>query len=107
MEFHSYFSDDSAQNAATTFEHMKKFIHWIYDNNFSIKYDIIYDTTNGCSKQYRCANATWRLYVFVFTYRVVIDTRINATGYVRRKIDDINRADNTYSKQKMCIIGTG
>ena len=27
MDFHSNFSADSAQNAATTFEHMKKSIH--------------------------------------------------------------------------------
>ena len=27
INFHSNFSDDSAHNAAATFEHMKKFIH--------------------------------------------------------------------------------
>ena len=26
--------DKSAHNAATTFEHMKKLIHWMYNNNF-------------------------------------------------------------------------
>ena len=31
MEFHSHFSDDSAHNAATTCEHMKTFIHWMYE----------------------------------------------------------------------------
>ena len=44
MYFHSHFSDDSAENVATTFEHMKKFIHWMYENNFLIKDAIIYDT---------------------------------------------------------------
>ena len=46
MVFHSYFSDDSAQNAATRFYHMKNFIHWMHDNNLFIKYGIIYDTTD-------------------------------------------------------------
>ena len=32
MDFHSKFSDNSDQNAATTLENMKNFIHWIYDN---------------------------------------------------------------------------
>ena len=27
MDFYSHFSDDSTQNEATTFEHMKDFIH--------------------------------------------------------------------------------
>ena len=31
MAFHSHFSYDSTQKAATTFEHMKKLIHWMYD----------------------------------------------------------------------------
>ena len=55
-EFQSHFSDGFAQNAATTFEHTKKFIHWMYDNKLFIKGGIIYDTTDGCRIQYRCAN---------------------------------------------------
>ena len=43
MEFHPYiFSDDSIQNAATTCEHMKKFIYWMYEDFFR-KDGIIYD----------------------------------------------------------------
>ena len=50
MDFHSQFSDDSAQNAATTCEHMKKFIHCVYENNLFIKDGLIYNTTYVCSK---------------------------------------------------------
>ena len=59
MDFHSNFPDESDQNVATTFEHMKRFIQWMYDNKFVIKDGIIYDTTDGCSKKYRCENAMW------------------------------------------------
>ena len=45
MNFHSHFSDYSAHNSATTFDHMKKFIHWMYEGIFFIKDGIIYDTT--------------------------------------------------------------
>ena len=44
MDFHSHFSDDSDQNAATTFENMKEFIHWMYENKLFINDGIIYDT---------------------------------------------------------------
>ena len=73
MDFHSHFLDDSANNTAKIFEHTIKFIQWMYENNLFIKDGIIYDTTYGCSKQYRCENATWLLYVFEFAYRVIID----------------------------------
>ena len=52
MDFHSNVSDVSAQSAATTFERIKKFIHWMYENSLFIKDGIIYDNTNGFSKQY-------------------------------------------------------
>ena len=72
MYFHSHFSDDSAHNAATTFENMKKFIHWMNENNLFIKDVIIYDTTGGFRKQYRFENEIWLLSVLEFTYRVII-----------------------------------
>ena len=50
-DFHSCFSDDYAQNAGTTFEHMKKFIHCMYNIKFTVRDGIIYDTKDECSKQ--------------------------------------------------------
>ena len=90
MNFHSHFSYDFSQNPATTFEHMKKFIHWMYKENVSIKYGIIYDTTDVYTKQYRCENALWILSVLSFTYRVIIDRCINYPGCGRIKLDVIN-----------------
>ena len=37
IDSHSHFPDDSAQNVATTFEHTKECIHWMYENNLCIK----------------------------------------------------------------------
>ena len=34
MDFHSKFSYDSAYNTATTYEHMKRFSQWMYEENF-------------------------------------------------------------------------
>ena len=56
MDFQSHFSDDSTQNSDTKFYHMKKIIHWMYENKLFINNGIIYDTTYGCRKQYMCVN---------------------------------------------------
>ena len=98
MDFHSLFSDFSAQNAATTIEQMKEFIYWMYYNNFLIMYVIIYDTTYGCSKQHIFENKMRILYVLKFTYRVIIDIWTNDIGHGRIKIDDINWYEKSYLK---------
>ena len=54
MEIHSKISDDSAQNSATTCEHMKNSIHWMYEDIYFIKGVIIYDNKDVCKKQYIC-----------------------------------------------------
>ena len=106
MDFHSHFSDNFAQNSATAFENMKVFIYWIYENNMFMEDGIIYDHTNGCSKQYRYKNPMCLFSVLKFTYRVIIDICIENTGHRGRKIDSVNGSDNSYLRQKMCIIGT-
>ena len=72
MDFHPHFSDDSAHNTATICEHMKTIIHWMYEEHLFIHDGIIYDTTDGCNKQYVCANELWQLLVLSFTYRGII-----------------------------------
>ena len=78
----------------------------MYENNLFIKDVIIYNTKDWCSKQYRCVNAMWILYVLLFTHRVIIDKCINVPGDGRIEIDSINESRKRYFKQKMCIIGT-
>ena len=61
---------------------------------------IIYNTTDGCSKQYRCANSMWMFSILAFTLIVIIDILNNAPGSGIIKIDGINRSDKTYLRQK-------
>ena len=63
---------------------------------FFIKYGIIYDTADGCRKQYQCANAMWIWSVLAFKYTVIIYIWINAPGHGRRRIYSINGYDKTY-----------
>ena len=93
MDFHSHFSDDSAQNSAIKLEDMKFFIYCVCQNNFFIKDGIIYETTDRCFKQYKCTNEMWLLSVLVFTYRVIIDRCINYPINWRNKLYGINGSD--------------
>ena len=90
MDFHSHFSYDSDHNAATACAHMKSSFTKYMRISF-IKYGILYDTIDGCSKQY---SSLWVLSVLVFRYIVMINRCINALGHGRRKIDVINEYEN-------------
>ena len=79
---------------------MKKFIQWMCENNLFIKDGIIYDTTYGCIKRCTYANEMWLFSVLEFTHRGIIYRCITDPGCGRSKIDGINGADKTYSKQK-------
>ena len=88
------------------FKHIQNFIHWMYDNNLFIKYGILYDTTVGCSKQYRFANAMWLLGVLKSAYIVIMYICIDDPGRGRIKIYGINRSNKTYFKKTICMIVT-
>ena len=79
---------------------MEFFINWMYENNLFIKYGIIYDTTYGCIKIYRCVSVMWLLSILEYTHRVIIDRFINASVHGKRKIYVINGSKNIYLKQK-------
>ena len=81
---------------------MKKFVHWMYENNFIIKNGIIYDTTDGCSRQFVCSNTMCLLSILAFTYRVIVDKCINYPG----NIDGINGSGKVILKRKICMMGT-
>ena len=100
IDFHSHFSDYYVQNASTTFEHMKTFIHLIYKNKFFIKDVIIYDTIDGSRKIYMYANEIRMIYVLLFTYIVMLDRCINATDNGIRNIYIISGYYKMYLGQK-------
>ena len=57
-EFHSHLSDDAGQSAATSFENMYIVLLGLKENGLLHEYStVIYDHTDGCTSQYRCATA--------------------------------------------------
>ena len=71
----------------------------MYKDNFFIKDSIIYDTSDGCSKKYRCEDELCLLLALSFTYRVIIYRYINDSGHWIIKIYGMNGYDNSYLRQ--------
>jgi hypothetical protein len=57
--------------------------------------DVIYDTTDGCTKHYRCYNSIYLLSKLSMQYQIIIDRCVSIPGHGKSKIDGINGADKT------------
>ena len=80
--FHSFLSDDSKQDAATTTKHSNILISLIKDKKIlKISLSKIWENTDGCSEQYRCASALYLMSVMSQCYSIIIDRGINAPGH--------------------------
>ena len=70
-DFHTFLSDGKKQNATRTDLHMTKLIKYL-KNKGVLKYRL-YETTDGCSKQYRCGTALWYLSSLSYKHKIIID----------------------------------
>ena len=67
--FNSFLSDDSKQDAATTTSHRKYFISLLKNKQvLTISLITIWENTDGCAEQYRCAYALYLMPVMSQTY---------------------------------------
>ena len=58
--FHSFLSDDSKQDAATTTAHSKRLISLLKNKQvLTTSLITIWENTDGCAEQYRCASALY------------------------------------------------
>eukprot|EP00966_Prymnesium_polylepis_P017924 413578-Prymnesium_polylepis.1 len=108
MAFHSHFSDESRQDAATThahmtvlFEHLKEIGELIVGIGMTV-----WDDTDGCGKQYRCGTAMYLLSILASKYGIVIDRAIGAPGHGKDIVDGLNATDKVFLRKAMCMIGT-
>ena len=101
-EFHSFLSDDSDQDAATTAAHTEKFISLLLESNrvMSNKSTIMEDT-DGCAKQYRSANSLYLMSAISKKYGIVIDRAVGAPGHGKDIVDGLNAVDKRYLKTAM------
>ena len=56
--FHSFLSDDSKQDAATTTAHIKRLMSFLKNKHvLTTSLSTIWENTDGFAEQYRCASA--------------------------------------------------
>jgi hypothetical protein len=101
MHFHSHFSDGSMQNAATTYFHMEVLVKYLLKEAVLKEGGYMFDNTDGCAKQYRCATALHLLSMLAVKYKIVIDRAICAPGHGKDLIDGLNAVDKMYLKELM------
>ena len=106
MVFHSHFSDDSRQDAATTHAHMVVLFEHLKEIGELCAGFTVWDDTDGCGKQYRCGTAFYLLSVLACTYGITIDRAIGAPGHGKDVVDGLNATDKVYLRKMMCMTGT-
>lgn len=103
LEFHSHFSDDSPQDAASTHVNMETLIKALKARTPSPirKGTILFDNTDGCAKQYRCWVAVYLLTLLAVSQSIMIDRAIKAPGHGKDIVDGLNATDKSYLKESM------
>jgi hypothetical protein len=104
MEFHSHFSDNSKQDAATTHEHMDRLVNLLLERGVLKRGSWVLDHTDGCAKQYRCGTALYLLALLAVSYGIVVDRAVGAPGHGKCEVDGANAVDNVSLKRKCASL---
>ena len=98
-------SDDSKQDAATTTAHIKHLISLLNNKQvLTTSLSTIWENTDGCAEQYRCASALYLMSVISQTSSLIIDWGISAPGYGKEVVDGINAVNKRYIYQLMSKV---
>ena len=77
--FHSFLSENSKQDASTTTAHSKHLISFLKGKKvLTTSLSLIWENTDGCAEQYRCASAMYPLSVMYHYYSIIIYRGISA-----------------------------
>ena len=80
--FHSFLSDNSKQDDTTTTAHRKRLISFLKNKQvLTTSLITIWENTDGCAEQYRCASALYLMSVMSQTYSIIIDQGISTPGH--------------------------
>ena len=80
--FHSFLSYDIKQDAAITTAHSNRLISFLKEKTvLTTSLSTIWENTDGCAEQYRCAFALHLMSVMSQCYSVIIDRGISAPGH--------------------------
>ena len=62
----------------------------------------IWESTDGCCKQYRCGAALFFLSIISTNFNIIVDRMIGAPGHEKDVVDGINACDKRYLMGK-CV----
>ena len=80
--FHSFLWDDRKQYAATTTAHRKRLIEMLKEQKMlTKKLSAIWENTDDCVEQYRCASELYLTSVFSQCYSIIIDEGVSTPGH--------------------------
>ena len=95
-------SDDSDQDAATTFAHMKFLYKLLIEENKLERFvSTMWEDTDGCASQYRCAVAIYLTTVLSASLNITIDRAIGAPGHGKDVVDGLNARDKCYLREQL------
>ena len=95
--FHSFLYDNSKQYSATTIEHIKRLISLLKNEKvLKTSLSTIWENTDGCAEQYRCASALYLMSVISQTYSLIIDWGISEPGHGKEVVDGLNDVNKRY-----------
>ena len=81
-------SDDSKHDDATTTSHSKQLISLLKNKKvLTTSFSTIWENTDGCAEQNRCATALYLMSVMSQTYSIIIDRGISAPGHGKEVVD--------------------
>ena len=88
---HSFLSDNSKHDSATTISHSKCIIELLKHRNITSNILItIWENIYGCAEHYRCATALYLMSMLSQAFSVIIDHGISASGNGRELVDGLN-----------------
>ena len=64
----------------------------------------IWENTDGCAEQYRCAYALYLMSVISKCYSIIVDQVISAPGHGKEVVDGLNAVDKRYIYQLMSKV---
>ena len=89
--FHSFLSDDSKQDAATTTAYRKHLIELLKEGKLlASALSTIWVNNDGCAGKYRCASELYFMSVILQCYSVIIDRAISEHGHIKDVVDGLN-----------------
>ena len=97
-------SEYSVKQCFTNNAQMMKMIDNLKLNSQDISGCTVWESTDGCSNQYRCGAILYFFSYVISKYNTKLDRMIGTPTHEKDIVDGINACDKRYLKGKMCMI---